>query len=320
MKIFITGGTGFLGKRVVKRLLADNNELYVLARNLDKVGIEKNDNVKYVKGTLENMNEWEHNLKGMDVVIHMAAPVVFWGEWSMYQELIIDATENILKFSEQNGVKKFIYISSESVLQDKKDLIRIDESTPYPKEPNSYYGKSKMIAEKKILQKDLNIDRIIIRPTFIWGPGVPTMKTMINKVKAGQFQWIDHGNITIEMVHVDNVAEAIALSCYKGKDKDIFFVTDDSPKTAKVFFSDLFSTQGVEVSDKSIPGFVARPFANIVEAIWKLLKLKSDPPLTRFDLAFIGMSRSYRIDKIKNELGYRPVVSYEDGLEQMKQS
>lgn len=320
MKIFITGGTGFLGKRVVKRLLADNNQLYILVRNLGKMEIEKNANVKYVKGTLENINEWEHNLKGMDVVIHMAAPVVFWGEWSMYQELIIDATENILKFSEQNGVKKFIYISSESVLQDKKDLIGIDESTPYPNEPNSYYGKSKMIAEKNILQKKLNIDRIIIRPTFIWGPGVPAMQTMINKVKNGQFQWIDHGNIIIDMVHVDNVSEAIALSSYKGKDKDIFFVTDDSPKTAKVFFSDLFSTQGIEVLNKSIPGFVARPFAYIVEGIWKLLKLKSYPPLTRFDLAFIGMSRSYMIDKIKNELGYIPVVNYEDGLEEMKQA
>ncbi len=317
MKIFLTGGTGFLGKSVTKRLLADNNELYILARNPKKVKI-KDSNVKVINGSLENINEWQNNLAGMDVVVHMAAPVVFWEEWEMYQKSIVDATAEIFKSSEQNGVKKFVYISSESVLQDKSDLIGIDESTPYPDEPNSYYGKAKMLAEKEILEINSDVERIILRPTFIWGKGAPQLQRIVDKVKNGQFMWIDKGNIMVEMVHVDNVAEAIALSCYKGKDKDIFYVTDDDPKFARVFFSDLLETQGTTISDKSISESIARPLAALVEFIWKTFKIKSYPPLDRFDLSFVAMARSYKIDKIKKELGYKPVMSYQKGLEEMK--
>lgn len=316
MKIFLTGGTGFLGGKVTKRLLADNNELYILARNPEKV--KMNDKrVNIIKGSLENINEWKSSLAGMHIVIHMAAPVIFWDKWEMYQKSIVDATSSVLKAAEQNGVGKFIYISSESVLQDKKTLIGIDESTPYPKEPNSFYGKSKMLAEKNILQASSKMKRIIIRPTFIWGKDAPQLQSIIDKVKAGQFMWIDHGDIMVEMVHVENVAEAIALSCYKGKDKDIFYVTDDNPKPAKEFFTDLMATQGISIPNKSIPGGVARPLATFVEFIWKTFRLKSYPPLNRFDLSFIAMPRSYKIDKIKKELGYKPVVRYKEGLEEM---
>ncbi|MBY9079356.1 NAD-dependent epimerase/dehydratase family protein [Paenibacillus sp. CGMCC 1.18879] len=318
MKIFITGGTGFLGKSVVKRLLADNKELHMLVRSPEKAEHINNSNVNLIKGTLENIHEWQHKLAGMDVVIHMAAPVVFWGKWSMYQKLVIDATVDLLKYTEMNKVKKFIYISSESVLQDKKDLLNIDESCPYPKEPNSYYGKSKMIAEKKILESPSKVERIILRPTFIWGNEVAAIQAMISKVKQGTFSWIDHGNTIIEMVHVDNVAEAIALAVHKGKDKDVLFVTDDNPKKAKEFFTDMLSTQGIAIPDKSLPRFIARPVASVTEFMWRVLKLKNDPPITRFDLAFVSMPRSYRIDQIKNKLGYKPVVSYQEGLERMK--
>lgn len=316
MRIFLTGGTGFLGGKVIKRLLSDDNELYILARNPEK--IKMNDKrVNLIKGSLENISEWQSSLAGMDIVIHMAAPVVFWDKWEMYQKSIVDATSSVLKAAEQNGVGKFIYISSESVLEDKNSLIEIDESTPYPKEPNSFYGKSKMLAEKNILKSSSKIKKIIIRPTFIWGKDAPQLQSIVDKVKAGQFMWIDHGNIMVEMVHVENVAEAIALSCYKGKDNDIFYVTDDNPKLAKEFFTDLMATQGISIPDKSIPGGVARPLAAFVEFIWKTCRLKSYPPLDRFDLAFIAMPRLYKIDKIKKDLGYKPVVGYKEGLEEM---
>ncbi|OFI46050.1 hypothetical protein BG262_06080 [Floricoccus penangensis] len=318
MKIFITGGTGFLGKYVIERLLKDNHELYVLARKPEKI-TQQTDNVHVIKGALEDMHTWTDNLKGMDVVIHMAAPVVFWGEWKMYEDSIVNASVDLLREAEKNNVKRFIYISSESVLQDKKPLINVDETTPYPKKPNSYYGLSKMMSEKKVLEPDYKIERIILRPTFLWGKGMPQISMLVDKVNKGQFMWIDKGNHPIEMVHAKNVAEAIALACNKGKDKDIFYVTDDEPKLAKKFFYDLLLTQGVTIPDKSMPGVILRPIASFVEFIWRTFKIKSYPPLDRFDLSFLAMPRSYRIDKIKKVLGYKPIISFEDGLKEMKE-
>lgn len=314
MKLFITGGTGLLGKAVGNRLTQEGHELYLLTR-LTK---ENTDHIRYIQGDILHVKDWENHLAGMDVVIHMAAPVTFWGPWSLYQEGIIDTTRNVLEASKKHGIKRFIYISSESVLQDKGSLKAANESTAYPSEPNSYYSKSKMLAEKLLLADTSPIQKIIIRPTFIWGPGVPTLATLKEKIAKKQFMWIDKVEVTIDMVHADNVAELIDLTLTKGQDKDIFFVTDDQPKTAKVFLTDLLATQGItipnnSIPNNSIPGKIAQPLTTVIEKLWKGLRLCSTPPMTRFDLAFIAQERSYDISKAKS-IGYRPVKNYEEGL------
>lgn len=318
MKIFITGGTGLLGKSVVNRLLQEENELYILSRKKRSEDLYKNPKITMVEGSLENISEWQNQLKGMDIVIHMAAPVVFWGPWNMYQKSIVDSTEELFHYTEKNRIGKFIYISSESVLQNKKDLININEDEPYPKEPNSYYGKSKMLAEKFLLSRESPVTRIIIRPTFIWGDNVPGLNLMAEKIKQGKFMWIDHGKPIIEMVHIDNVAEAIALAAYNAGKTDIFFVTDDDPKSAKEFFTSVLAVKGIKISDKSLPNSIARPLATVVELFWKTFNLKGDPLLTRFDLAFIGMSRKYNISKIKKQLNYQPVIDFQTALQRLK--
>jgi len=319
MKVFITGGTGFLGQRIIHRISKNDWEISGLARSSQSSKKLESLNVKSVFGSLENIDQWQQALSGVDIVIHCAAPVEFWGDWEKYQKGIVDATSALFSAAEQNGVKKFIFISSESVLQDKKDLIDIDESEPYPGAPNSYYGKSKMLAEQFILAQQSDMKSIIIRPTFIWGQGVQALDTMIKKVKSGDFMWIDHGKSLFEMVHVDNVAEAIALACVKGENKNIYFVTDDNAQPVKAFLTKLFKTQGIVPPEKSLPKGIANFLASMIETIWRILAIKKAPPLTRFDVAFMAMGRRYNIAKIKKDLGYRPVVSETQGLASMNQ-
>ena len=317
MVIFITGGTGFLGQQLIKRLKKNYSGLSGLARSERSVKELASLDITPVLGSLENIEQWKGNLVGVDTLIHCAAPVEFWGSWEKYQTGIVEATENLYKEAERAGVKRFIFLSSESVLQDSKDLINIDESEPYPNSPNSYYGKSKMIAEQFILAQKSNMTSIIIRPTFIWGNDVPALDTMLQKINSKDFMWVDNGKSAFEMVHVDNVAEAIALACEKGTDKGIYFVTDDNSQPIKEFLIKLFKTQGVDAPNKNIPKWLATILASIVEKIWRGLNLKSDPPLTKFDLSFVSMGRRYKIDKIKNDLGYKPIITEAEGLKKM---
>lgn len=104
----------------------------------------------------------------------------------------------------------------------------------------------------------------------------------------------------------------------KRKKKDIFFITDDEPKISKEFISDLLAVNIITIPDKSIPEVIARPLAFLIEKTWRVFKLKSNPPLTRFDLSFLAMARQYNIHAAKEVLGYKPVVTYKAGLEQMK--
>lgn len=175
-----------------------------------------------------------------------------------------------------------------------------------------------MLAEKRILASDTDMVKIILRSSFIWGKGAPQLHTIMDKVKNGGFLWIDRGEPVIDMVHKDNVAEAIALACIKGQAKGIYFVTDDEPKPAKRFLSDLLRTQGVAIGKKSITSILANPLAAVVEYLWRVLRLKSNPPITRFEVAFLAMPRAYDISKIKKELSYQPVVNFRQGLKELE--
>jgi nucleoside-diphosphate-sugar epimerase len=317
MNIFVTGGTGFLGRKLIPRLVKEGHPVKALSRSEASDQVILKLGAVPARGSLENISQWEESLKGSDILIHCAAPVEFWGEWKKFYREITMATRNLLESSAGMGIKRFIYISSESVLQARKPLLEIDENYSYPKEPNSYYGKAKKMAELAILSHRSAMETLIIRPTFIWGKDCPAIETIEKKIKTGRFLWLDKGKCIIETVHVDNVVEAITLACTRGSDKSIYFVTDDNLVTVRDFFTGIMETRGISIPEKSVPNFVVKGMATSTEFIWKVFRRKNPPPLSRFDWAFVGMPRKYNIAKIQIELGYRPVKSMEDGLKEL---
>ncbi|MCX7595603.1 MAG: NAD(P)-dependent oxidoreductase [Fischerella sp.] len=320
MNIFVTGGSGFVGKRLIKRLISDNNHVTALARSDSSGRTIEQLGAKIIKGNLENISDWEAHLAGQDIVIHCAAPVEFWRSWEKFYQEITLATKNLLISASKMNVKRFIYISSESVLQDELPLIDIDETYPYPAEPNSYYGKAKKLAEEEILNFPTEMKCIILRPTYVWGKGDKTPQTLETKVKSGQFLWIDNGECLIETVHVDNLVEAISLACVKGENKEIYIVTDDDPITVRDYFTQIFKIKGINPPNTNLPSLIVNPLASLVESIWKLLNIKSTPPLSRFEISFVAMPRKYNISKIKQALGYKPIMTRKMGLQEMMNS
>ncbi|NCN28101.1 NAD(P)-dependent oxidoreductase [bacterium] len=318
MRIFVTGGSGFLGKQVIQSLLSDDHEVFALARSA-KSELKINElGATVVLGDLGDVESYQKYLNGVDVVVHCAAPVEFWGPWEKYQEGMIDATQNLAKAADRAKIKRFIHISSESVLQDKDPLMNISESESYPEEPNSYYGKSKKIVEEFLLSTSFSMEVLIIRPTFIWGPDSNALSTILKKVRSNDFMWVDNGNASFEAVHVKNVAEIVRLALVHGKDKSVYFVTDDEEATVREFFSRVFDSFNVPIPTKSIPGFLGASLACSIEGLWRLLRLKSTPLLTRFDLSFVNMPRKYNISKAKLELKYRPIINRDEGFKSLK--
>lgn len=318
MNIFVTGGSGFLGKRLITRLVGDGHSVTALARSLEAADAVKSVGATPLIGELTNIPEWAQALQKFDVVIHAAAPVEFWGKWENFERDIVRATGDLYDASARNNVRRFVYISSESVLQATKPLLDITEQEPYPDTPNSFYGKAKKLAEQALLRSQGITDCVILRPTFIWGKGVPALETMLNKMKTGGFLWIDGGATLIECVHVDNVVEAIVCALVKGRHKGIYNITDDSPKTARELITALAQTRGITPPEKSMPGSIAGLAASLVEGAWKLFGIASQPPLSHFELSFVNMPRRYVITAAKEDLGYSPRISFEHGLLEMK--
>jgi nucleoside-diphosphate-sugar epimerase len=251
----------------------------------------------------------------MDAVVHCAAPVVFWGPWEGFARGIVQATGDLSEHASRHGVHRFVYISSESAIQDNVPLLDVDESYPYPNELNSYYGQAKMLAEVGLREQDSQMVRTILRPAYIWGAGSTSTEAIVNKVRAGTFAWVGHGDCVIETVHVENVVEAIVLALTGGVRTDTYFVTDDDPITFREFLTPILALHDLTTPGKNLPRALAYRIAAALEFSWKFMRMKSEPPLTRFTWAFVALPRRYNISKIGRELGYRPIISRQEGLE-----
>lgn len=321
MKVFVTGGSGFLGQRLIARLRQEGHEVTALSRSPKSDAKLKALGATTLRGGLTDINDWQDALKGQEVVVHAASPIEVWGDWKDFERDIVRASLDLYQAAARQKVRRFIQISSESVLQGAGPLLDVSEAHPWPAEPNSFYGKAKMQVEQGLLAKIANgadTECIILRPTFIWGQGGEQLDKVIDKVKRGQFMWIDHGEVSMEMVHVDNVVEAVRLALTQGSSGQVYWVTDARPMPAREFLGALLRARGVAAPDKSMPGSLARPVAALVEAVWRLLGLKSLPPLSRFQLDFIALPRRYNPGKSQRELGYKPVRTFEQGLAEMQ--
>lgn len=317
MKIFVTGATGFLGRRLLNRLLRDGHEVTCLVRNAEAADQLAALGCRVVEGSLDNVGNWIKWLRGQEVVIHAAAPVDVWGSWKIFQRQIVEATEAIYRAASREQVRRFIYISSESVVQNSRPLLDIDESFPYLN-PDSNYGKAKQLAEKRLLAGVSETECIILRPTFIWGKGMPVLNELIDAVDTGKFTWVGNGSTTIEWVHVENVVNAIVCALTSGQDKEIYFITDENPKPIREIFNQLLATRHITPSRKNTSSFLVKLAANLTEFWWKLLRKKSRPPITHFEWSFVALPRRYNIQKAKADLGYHPVISEKLGLAEMK--
>lgn len=319
MKIIVTGGSGFVGNSVIKRLVADGHDVRAIYRSpAAKVKVEAAGGTP-LEGDLNKIEGFAGYLKWAEVVVHCAAPVVFWESWEFYKKNMIEPTLELAKAASRAGVKRFIQVSSESVLQDRAPLVNIDENHPYPAIPNSNYGRAKKEIELYLRSVPFAMETIIIRPPFVWGPECPLLETIaaraqpqdgvIGKIKQQivGLQWIDQGQSFFEAVHVKNLAQAISLAITNGNNRQVYFVTDLEPYTVRDFITRNLRKMAAPVPNKSIPASLAWKLAGICEAIWRMLHIvKIAPPVTRFDVAFMAMPRRYRIDKAIHELGYKP--------------
>jgi len=317
MKVFVTGGTGLVGKKAIERFCKQGVAVHALARSDSSAKHITSLGAVHVIGSLENLDTWKSVLKDCDTVVHCAAPVEFWGEWKKFEDGIVVATTNLFKAAMDAGVRRFVHISSESVLQDIEPLMGIDEAFPYPATPNSFYGLAKKQAELALLSFQSATELVILRPSFVWGKNAAALAQVAEMAKAGKFMWASKGICAFEWVHVDNLAEAIFCAAKAKNAKGVYFVTDDEPIDVYGFFSHYFTAIGIKVPTQSLPNVLIKTLAAIVESIWKVLGIKSKPPLTRFDWAFIGMPRRYNIAKIKKDLGYSPVISREAGFKEL---
>ena len=320
-KALVTGGGGFLGRAIVQRLVDRGNEVRSLARNaypaLDDMGVEQ------IQGDICDPEAVSRACDGRDVVYHVAAKPPPWGKYEDYYRTNVTGTQNVIDSSKSQNISRLVYTSTPSVVHNGRDIEGADESMPYPEKFSSHYAKTKAIAEQLVVKASRNgLQAIILRPHKIWGPGDAQILTRL-VARAKKLKQIGDGKNLIDVTYIDDAADAHLLAADKLKEHpdfcgNIYFISQGEPVPAWYMVNEFLKAAGCRPVKKSVPYRVAWVAGAVLELIYKILHLSTEPHVTRFLAQTVSQTNWFYISAAKKDLGYNPKVTTAEGLKRLQ--
>jgi nucleoside-diphosphate-sugar epimerase len=317
---FVTGGSGFIGGRLIERLRADGYGVRALARSERAAEHVRGRGADPVLGELADPGSMQAGAEGCELAFHAAATLGDWGRPEEFRRGNVDGTRNALTACSEAGVRRFVHVGTEAALLAGEPLVDIDETAPLRPDSPVLYSATKARAEELVLAANGDrLETVVVRPRFVWGVGDTTLlPALVELVRSGRFAWIGGGRHRTSTTHVDNTVEGLLLGATRGVPGNAYFVTDGEPVRFREFVSELLLTQGVTPPSRSIPHWLGRVLASAGEAAWRRLPLPGRPPLTRFAYWVSAQECTIRIDKACEQLGYAPVRTIAAGLQELR--
>lgn len=314
MKILVTGGTGFTGKALVKRLLDMGHEVVALDYKEGHKTQELRDwGAQVILGSVTDKDVVRRSVNGVEVVHHVAAafremnvPDTF------YYDVNVGGTRNVLEAAFDEGVRKVIYCSTCGV-HGNVDHPPAGEDAPI--QPADYYQRTKYEAEPIVRQfYDRGLKTVTLRPAAIYGPGDPERFYLIFKrVAKGRFPMFGNGKTYYHPLYIDNLIDAFILAMEDGRGEgESYLIADEQ----YLEIEDLVRRVGRALSvDVKIPHFPVWPVVAAGHVCEKVCKpFGITPPLFPRRVDWYRQNRAFKIDKAKRDLGYQPSVGIDEGL------
>ncbi len=312
----MTGGSGFVGRHLLLRLLADGNTVLALARSEASAEVVEALGATPVRGDLLDVGLHVAEIASAGVVVHAAADTSPAGDAAAMERVNVDGTRAVLEAARAAGVRRFVHVSTEAVLADGHPLHRVDETAPYPRRHAGEYARTKALAEQLVLAADSRTLRTVaVRPRLVWGSGDTTvLPRIVEAAQQGHWAWVGGGAYPTSTCHVTNLCEGIELAAAVGKGGQAYFLTDGEPVEFRDFVTRLAATQGVTLPDRSVPASVARLAAGVAEGGRRVLRRSGEGAVSRTALALMGQEMTVDDSKARRDLRYVPVISVEEGL------
>ncbi|MEC8421133.1 MAG: NAD-dependent epimerase/dehydratase family protein [Verrucomicrobiota bacterium] len=319
MKILVTGGRGFVGRAIAKKLIELGHEVETLSRALhgrNKCG------VKHHQIDLSKNIQDREVFDGVECVFHVAAKAGIDGPFKEYYTANFLGTQNLLKVSKEKGVQYFIYTSSPSVVFSGKPIINGREDMPYVSSRMSSYSLTKAMAEKEVLNSNSNgvFSTIALRPHLIWGEGDPhLLPKVISRHRSGKLKIVGNGQNHVDLTHIDNVVEAhiaafnnLVLGSPIGG--NAYFISQNEPVNLWDWLNSLFKSLNLKPLNKRISFRKAYVAGAALESLWKILPIKSDLPMSRFVACQLAHDHWFSTQAAKSDFGYEPVLSMDAAM------
>lgn len=329
--ILITGGSGFLGKRIVEELLEPTSPITpskITVFDIKNYEGIQNEKVHFIKGSVCNLQEIESASKNVDIIIHSAA-IIDWGTKSKSEVININVggTKNIIESCKTNNINYLVYTSSLDAVFTGKPLININENQPYPTSHHTVYCESKKLAELAVLQAHSEtLKTCILRPSDIYGEDDPYhIDSLIDMAKKGFYVRLGNGKSKCQHVYVGNMAYAHVLASnalWNNKpevEKEIYFITDGEGSNFFKFFDQVVIGAGYKLFPKN--AWIPKPIALSIGAISEFIAIlmrpikKYNPKFSRFAVIYTCTDFTFSAKKATKDFNYKPKYSTSKALE-----
>lgn len=314
MRILVTGGTGFTGKALVRRLLEQGHEVVALDY---KEGIKTQEirdwGAEVILGSVTDREVVRRATRGAEVVHHLAAAFREMNAPDRhYHEVNVEGTRNVLEAALEAGARKLIYCGTCGV-HGNVDHPPADENAPI--RPADYYQRTKYEAEPIVqAYREKGLPTVILRPAAIYGPGDPERFGLIfRRVLKGTFPMFGGGKTLYHPLYIDHLVDAHVLAMREGKGVGEAYLIADADY---VEIEDLVRrvARALKV-DVKIPHYPVLPVVIAGHVVEKLCKpFGITPPLFPRRVDWYRQNRAFNIGKAQRDLGYRPTVDIDEGL------
>lgn len=316
MKIFLTGGTGFIGSNLAERLTAEGHDLFCMIRKSSNAEFLRSLNVHLL--LQDEVLAGEHDFAQFDICLHLAAIRHKWGtSEEAYRTSTLHLTKRLLDLS-LGKIEQFIFCSSIAVFGWPPQLPISDEN-PYA--PVSLYGKLKVEAEKLIFRyhEEKGLPVTVVRPSITYGRRDYTgmVTKLILMLNSGTYRTVGSGKNRVQLCYIDDLIDG--FMAVLGNQKAIgegFIITAENPISINRLVDIICENINNKPPKIKIPVWFARCCATTLEASYKLgIKLTgAEPIIANERIDVMTEDRAYDISKAKKVLGYEPNVDYEEGI------
>jgi nucleoside-diphosphate-sugar epimerase len=320
-KVLVTGATGFLGRKLAKRLFDEGYPIRALARKPSNVGALKRLGAEIVFGDLADESSVAAAVKGVHVVVHAAAGTS--GTAKDSDTGTIQGTRNILEACRTSRVEKLVYISSCNVYDvagytEKQVVTEEAQLERFPLR-RGHYSAAKLQAEALVTEamNHEGCPTVVLRPGTLYGPGADVYTRMMGVSFARRiFVVFGDGESELPLVHVDNTVDAI-VECISNSaaDNQVFNLVDQDLVTKKMYMEQVVKPLYPKAT------VIYCPMSILLTLTWlqeKLIAILGKQPfLTVYRLVSSQKRVRYSTSKIENAIGWRSRISFEQGVEQL---
>lgn len=323
-RVLITGGGGFLGRAIAERCLARGWQVRATGRTPHPDLVARG--VDFVAGDIADPNHARRVVRDCEAVFHVAAKAGIWGPRAEYERINVEGTQAILDACRDEGVPDLVHTSTPSVVFNRQPFRGADESLPLGRDWLCHYAKTKAEAERRVLAAaSTTLRTCALRPHLIWGPGDPHIfPRILARARAGRLAIIGDGQNQVDVTHVDTAADAHlgaldALWAGRANGR-AYFLSQGEPVHLWAFIQRLLTGAGLPTVTRRVPFAAAYAGGAVLEATWTALRLRGEPPMTRFVATELAKDHWFDVSAARRDLGLRPAHDTWEALDRLARS